>query len=178
VKSLDDCGDPPKAGTLSGELLRQGLPNATHAWTDRRQRPHMKGTMTTPKHLFAQTRKTPNNAMLLTRLHHYAGVPGSQSRLRLITLFGVGGLVVLNGADVVTTHLLLSHGAVEANPLSSVLLASASLLWVKLAILGALGVMVIRHRPRFGVTAFVFVALGMYATAVLSNLLILNIVMR
>jgi hypothetical protein len=38
--------------------------------------------------------------------------------------------------------------------------------------------MVIRHRPRFGVMAFVFVALGMYATAVLSNLLILNIVMR
>jgi hypothetical protein len=95
-----------------------------------------------------------------------------------MTLLGVGGLVVLNGADVVTTHLLLSHGAVEANPLSSVLLASASLLWVKLAILGALGVMVIRHRPRFGVMAFVFVALGMYATAVLSNLLILNIVMR
>lgn len=116
--------------------------------------------------------------MLVTHLHHYAGVPGSQSRLRVMTLLGVGGLVVLNGADVVTTHLLLSHGAVEANPLSSVLLASASLLWVKLAILGALGVMVIRHRPRFGVMAFVFVALGMYATAVLSNLLILNIVMR
>ena len=115
---------------------------------------------------------------LLGYLHHYSGVSGSQSRLRLITLLGVGGLVVLNGADVVTTHLLLAHGAVEANPLSSVLLAGASLLWVKLAILGALGVMVIRHRPRFGVMAVVFVALGMYATAVLSNLLILNIVMR
>jgi hypothetical protein len=111
-------------------------------------------------------------------LHHYGGLSGSQARLRLITLLGVGGLIVLNAADVVTTHLLLAHGAVEANPLSSILLASASLLWVKLAILGALGVLVIRHRPRFGVMAVVCVAVGMYATAVLSNLLILNIVMR
>ncbi len=30
--------------------------------------------MSTPKHLFAQTRKTPNNSMLVTHLHHYAGV--------------------------------------------------------------------------------------------------------
>ena len=134
--------------------------------------------MTTIRRLFSQPHETHNGPTLLAQLHHYGGASGSQSRLRLVTLLGIGGLVVLNGADVVTTHLLLSHGAVEANPLSSVLLASASLLWVKLAILGALGVMVIRHRPRFGVTAFVFVALGMYATAVLSNLLILNIVMR
>jgi hypothetical protein len=84
----------------------------------------------------------------------------------------------LNGADVVTTHMLLAHGAVEANPLSSVLLASASLLWVKLAVLGALGAMVIRRPPRFGVMAVVCVTLGMYATAVLSNLLILNMVTR
>jgi len=49
---------------------------------------------------------------------------------------------------------------------------------VKLAILGALGVMVIRHRPRFGVMAAVFITLGMYATAVLSNLLVLRLVTR
>ena len=134
--------------------------------------------MTTPRRLFAQTAKTHNGSALFAYLHRYGGVSGSQARLRLITLIGIGGLIVLNGADVVTTHLLLAHGAVEANPLSSILLASASLLWVKLAILGALGVMVIRHRPRFGVMAVVFVTLGMYATAVLSNLLILNIVMR
>jgi len=134
--------------------------------------------MSTMRRLFSQTHETHNGPTLLAHLRHYGGVSGSQSRLRLVTLLGIGGLVVLNGADVVTTHLLLAHGAVEANPLSSVLLASASLLWVKLAILGALGVMVIRHRPRFGVMAVVFVTLGMYATAVLSNLLILNIVMR
>jgi hypothetical protein len=106
------------------------------------------------------------------------GLSAEQDRLRVITLIGVGALIVLNGADVVTTHLLLVHGAQEANPLSSVLPASASLLWVKLAILGALGVMVIRHRPRFGVMAAVFVTLGMYATAVLSNLLVLRLVTR
>jgi hypothetical protein len=109
--------------------------------------------------------------------HSLRDLSGDQDRLRLITLIGVAGLIVLNGADVVTTHLLLAHGAQEANPLSSLLLASSSLLWVKLAILGALGVMVIRHRPRFGVMAVVFITLGMYATAVLSNLLVLRLVM-
>ncbi|MGA3218328.1 MAG: hypothetical protein ABSE77_04485 [Acidimicrobiales bacterium] len=49
---------------------------------------------------------------------------------------------------------------------------------MKLAILGALGAVVIRHRPRFGVMAAVFVTLGIYAPAVLSNLLILNLVTR
>jgi len=134
--------------------------------------------MTTLMRLLAQTHKTHNGSTLLAYVHHNVGLSGSQSRLRLITLLGIGGLIVLNGADVVTTHLLLAHGAVEANPLSSVLLASASLLWVKLAVLGALGVMVIRHRPRFGVMALVFVTLGMYATGVLSNLLLLRIVTR
>ena len=56
--------------------------------------------------------------------------------------------------------------------------ARAHLPWVKLAILGALGAVVIRHRPRFGVMAAVFVTLGIYAPAVLSNLLILNLVTR
>lgn len=120
----------------------------------------------------------PDDPSRFAYLHNVQGLSAEQDRLRLITLVGVGALIVLNGADVVTTHLLLVHGAQEANPLSSLLLASASLLWVKLAILGALGVMVIRHRPRFGVMAAVFITLGMYATAVLSNLLVLRLVTR
>ncbi len=134
--------------------------------------------MTALMHLLAAKHKERNDLTLVAHRDQYAGVSVPQPRLRLVTLVGVGGLIVLNGADVVTTHLLLAHGAVEANPLSSVLLASASLLWVKLVILGALGVMVIRHIPRFGVIAVVFVTLGMYATAVLSNLLILNLVTK
>ena len=119
----------------------------------------------------------PDDPLRFSYFHSLRDLSGDQDRLRLITLIGVAGLIVLNGADVVTTHLLLAHGAQEANPLSSLLLASSSLLWVKLAILGALGVMVIRHRPRFGVMAVVFITLGMYATAVLSNLLVLRLVM-
>ena len=130
------------------------------------------------RHSLVHIHRVPNGPTRLAYFHNYQGLTGPQGRLRLITLIGVGGLIVLNGADVVTTHLLLAHGAQEANPLSSVLLASASLLWVKLAVLGALGVMVIRRRPRFGVMAAVFITLGMYATAVLSNLLILNLVTR
>ncbi len=127
---------------------------------------------------FLSHHRGPNDPSRFAYLHNVRSLPGEQDRLRLITLGGVGALIVLNGADVVTTHLLLTHGAQEANPLSAVLLASASLLWVKLAILGALGVMVIKHRPRFGVMAAVFVTLGMYATAVLSNLLVLRLVTR
>lgn len=130
------------------------------------------------RHFLVHVHRGPNDPSRFAYLHNLRGLTSPQERLRLITLVGVGALIVLNGADVVTTHLLLAHGAQEANPLSSVLLASSSLLWVKLAVLGALGVMVIRHPPRFGVMAAVFVTLGMYATAVLSNLLILHLVTR
>ena len=130
------------------------------------------------RHFLVHTHRAPNDPSRFPHLHNFRGLTSPQERLRLITLIGVGALIVLNGADVVTTHLLLAHGAQEANPLSSVLLASSSLFWVKLAVLAALGVMVIRHRPRFGVMAVVFVTLGMYATAVLSNLLILHLVTR
>ena len=134
--------------------------------------------MTTIRHLLVHPHKVPNDSPRFAYLRHDRGLSTTQARLRLITLLGIAGLIVLNGADVVTTRLLVAHGAVEANPLSSVLLASASLLWVKLAILGALGVLAIKHRPRFGVMAVVCVTVGMYATAVLSNLLLLNVVTR
>jgi hypothetical protein len=93
----------------------------------------------------------------------------------LVTLAAIGALAILNGADVVTTHMLLAHRAVEANPLSSILLAAQSLLWVKLAILGLLGVKVINSRPRLGVMGAACFAVGIYATAVLSNLLVLHL---
>jgi hypothetical protein len=93
----------------------------------------------------------------------------------MVTLLAVAALAVLNGADVVTTHMLLVHRGVEANPLSSVLLASASLLWVKLAILFVLGAKVLNSRPRLGVMGATCFAAGIYATAVLSNLLVLHL---
>jgi Domain of unknown function (DUF5658) len=95
-----------------------------------------------------------------------------RAHVRSITFAAIAALIVLNGLDVVTTHLILSRGAVEADPLSAVLLASKSLLWVKLAILGLLGVKVLNGRPRLGVMGAACFAAGIYATAVLSNLLV------
>ena len=97
------------------------------------------------------------------------------TRVHWATLVAIGALAVLNGADVVTTHMLLAHRAVEANPLSSILLASQSLLWVKLALLTLLGFKVIKSRPRLGVMGATCFAAGIYATAVLSNLLVLHL---
>jgi hypothetical protein len=96
-------------------------------------------------------------------------------RVRTVTLIAVAALVVLNGADVVTTHLVMAHRGVEANPLSSFLLGSASLLWVKLALLFLLGAKVLNSRPRLGVMAATCFAAGIYATAVLSNILVLHL---
>ena len=103
--------------------------------------------MTTLRRFLDHARRIANNPSRFAYLHHYGGLSESQSRLRVVTLLGVAGLIILNGADVVTTHILMARGAVEANPLSSVLLANASLLWVKLAILGALGILVIGTTP-------------------------------
>jgi hypothetical protein len=97
------------------------------------------------------------------------------ARVRAVTLAAVGVLAVLNVADVVTTHMLISHRGVEANPLSSLLLASQSLLWAKLGILAVLGVRVLHSRPRLGVMGASCFAAGIYATAVLSNLLVLHL---
>jgi hypothetical protein len=97
------------------------------------------------------------------------------ARVRAVTLGALVVLALLNGADVVTTHLLLGHRGVEANPLSALLLASQSLLWVKLGILGVLGLKVLNSRPRLGVMGAACFAAGIYATAVLSNLLVLHL---
>jgi hypothetical protein len=96
-------------------------------------------------------------------------------RVRAVTLGAVGLLAALNVADVVTTHLLISHRGVEANPLASILLTSQTLLWVKLAIVGLLGLRVLRSRPRLGLMGAACFASGIYATAVLSNLLVLHL---
>lgn len=102
-----------------------------------------------------------------------SGVVGD--RVRVVTMLALAALVLLNGADVVTTHMLLAHRAVEANPLSSLLLASQSLLWVKLGILAVLGLKVVSSRPRIGIMAAACFAAGIYATAVISNLLVLHL---
>lgn len=98
------------------------------------------------------------------------------ARVRSVTLVAVLALAVLNVADVLTTRLILAHGAVEADPLSALLLQGGALLWAKVLILAALFVAVLTRRPRVGVMALACGAAGMYATAVVSNLLILRMV--
>lgn len=123
-----------------------------------------------PRVAYAEVTPSPDQPGSRSRL---SGVIGD--RVRIVTLLAVGALVVFNGADVVTTHMLLAHRAVEANPLSSLLLASQSLLWVKLAILAVLGLKVVSSRPRLGVMGAACFAAGIYATAVISNLLVLHL---
>jgi len=115
----------------------------------------------------------PSNELLPSGRFQLSGALAA--RVRGVTLIALVALAVLNGADVVTTHLLLGRRGVEANPLSSLLLASQSLLWVKLGILGLLGVKVLNGRPRLGVMGAACFAAGIYATAVLSNLLVLHL---
>lgn len=102
---------------------------------------------------------------------------GVADRVRRVTLIAIAALVVLNVADVVTTRMLLAHRGVEANPLSALLLASQSLLWVKLGVLALLGLKVVYSRPRLGVMGTACFAAGIYATAVISNLLVLHLAM-
>ena len=98
----------------------------------------------------------------------------SISALRRSTLIAVVSLFLLQIADVVTTKLLLAHHAIEANPLSALLLTNNTLGFVKLALVPLLGIRVIRKPGNFGVSCAVWFATGIYATAVLSNILLLR----
>lgn len=98
-------------------------------------------------------------------------------RVKVLTFVGVLALAVLNLGDAYTTHLVLQHtpaGAREANPLAGVLIASGSLLYVKMAIVLLLGVATIRDRPRLGLLIGMWLATGLYVAAVLSNVLLLR----
>ncbi len=112
---------------------------------------------------------------------HDVGAYGSpegtarMDRVRTVTLAAIALLAALNVADVATTHMLMAHRGVEANPLASILLTSQTLLWVKLAIVGVLALRVLRSRPRLGLMGAACFAAGIYATAVLSNLLVLHL---
>ena len=108
-----------------------------------------------------------------------AGLPRPvAARARLLTVVAICALALLNGADVVTTQALQAHRGVEVNPLSALLLASQSLLWVKMGILGVFAWKVLRRPPKLGVVAAVCFAAGIYATAVMSNLLVLRMAAR
>jgi len=98
-------------------------------------------------------------------------------RIRQMTVAGIIVLAVLNGADAVMTRVLLNHtakGVVEVNPLAGVLVADGTLLYVKLAIVATLGVAALWDRPRLGFLIGVWLVVGLYSAAVLSNTLLLR----
>ncbi len=102
--------------------------------------------------------------------------PVSRRRIRNLTVIALALLAVLNAADYVTTRILLTHKAVEVNPLSAALLSRGALLWMKFAIIGIVTAIAMRTRPKIGALLIAWLAVGVYTTAVLSNLLSLRIV--
>jgi hypothetical protein len=100
----------------------------------------------------------------------------SLSTVRRFSIVGVYLLIVLAGLDVLTTHWILARGATEADPLSALLIQRGALLVAKLTLLGAFGALVIARRPRLHLMAATWLAVGIYSTAVISNLLIFRMV--
>ena len=100
-----------------------------------------------------------------------------RSGVRQLTLSAFVILAVLNVADVLTTRMVLAHQAAsEANPLAAVLLGNGTIMWVKLFCVLALALSTIRRsRPRIGMLLGAWTGVGVYAAAVLSNVLILRL---
>ena len=100
-----------------------------------------------------------------------------RTRVRQLTLTAFVVLGLLNVGDVVTTHMVLSHhGASEANPLAAVLLGNGTIMWTKMFCVLALGLSTLkRTRPRVGMLLGAWTAVGVYAAALLSNVLILRV---
>jgi hypothetical protein len=100
-----------------------------------------------------------------------------RTRVRQLTLAAFVVLAALNVADVLTTRMVLAHHvASEANPLAGALLGNGTILWVKLFCVLALALSTLkRSRPRVGMLLGAWVAVGLYAAAVLSNVLILRL---
>lgn len=101
--------------------------------------------------------------------------PVPRRHVKILTIAGLCGIAVLNGADVLTTKALLARSAVEANPLAGLLLAKGSLLFVKLGLVLLLAAIALRVPPKVGVLVLTWSVLGLYTAAVLSNVLILRI---
>jgi hypothetical protein len=91
-------------------------------------------------------------------------------RVRRRGLLAIVTLALLQFGDVITTDALAGH-AEELNPIADYFLQRGTLLPVKLAIIGVLGVVLSvgwRHiRPRF--VTIMWAAVGVYGIVVISN---------
>lgn len=97
----------------------------------------------------------------------------ARERHRLAQVVGLAVLIVLNALDLVSTDAFLERGLNEGNPLSSFLIIEGWIGWVKAAILLALGIRILRGRPRLATTCAVWFVAGLYATIVAVNFIAL-----
>ncbi len=99
----------------------------------------------------------------------------SRALIRRLTIVAIILVALLNVGDVITTHLVLARNGVEANPIASALLGHGSLAWVKLVLVVLAGFVALKAPPRVGVLLLAWFVAGVYATAVLSNALLLRL---
>jgi hypothetical protein len=95
------------------------------------------------------------------------------ARLRLASAVAVAAVGVFQLLDIVTTHIMLAHGAIESNPLAKFLLAGGRVEVIKVALVIALAWRVLRRPPTVAFSAGVWFVAGFYFLTVVSNLLII-----
>lgn len=100
----------------------------------------------------------------------------TERRHRSARLIGVALLVILNVADLVSTDAFLDAGVEEGNPVGAFLLSRGWAGWAKGALLLVLGWRVAKSPPRVGTTCALWFVCGVYAMAVLFNLMVLRAV--
>jgi hypothetical protein len=97
------------------------------------------------------------------------------SRLTTSMAVAVAAIALLNLADLVTTYVILRHpGAIESNPLSSLLLANGWVGLIKGGVIVGLVYRIPRRRPTVAFLALLWFVAGFYFLTVVSNLLALQ----
>src|SRR5579862_877538 len=81
-------------------------------------------------------------------------------RLRIAAAVAIAAVAVLNLADVVTTRMLLARGAIESNPLSSILLSGGRVELLKAGLVAALALRLLRRPATIAFAAAMWFAVG------------------
>jgi hypothetical protein len=79
-------------------------------------------------------------------------------------------LIVMNAADVVTTRMLIEAGGTERNPIAAHFLQQGSLVEVKIALAGLVGVLTLVAPLRRRAETFLAVACAAYGTVLTIHL--------
>ena len=96
------------------------------------------------------------------------------TKLKYASAFAIAAIAVFNLLDVITTHALLAHGAIESNPLAAMLLPGGKVELIKAMVLAGLGWRVMKGRTSVAFTMGLWFAAGFYFLTIVSNGLILS----